>query len=324
MQETLTKRPSMAAGSSGQAEILLEVSQLTKTYGKKQALQDVTFSLTAGSCFGLLGPNGAGKSTMMKILTGIVKADSGSVKLFGKEVINHSDAVAKFIGYVPQEITLYEKLSAYDNLEFFGQTYGVHGSELKRRIQDVLEKTGLKDRAKDEIQTFSGGMKRRINIAAALLHRPKLLILDEPTVGIDPQSRNHIFEMIRELNRAGVTIIYSTHYMEEVEVLCDEVAIMDLGSVKAKGPLGELLERHGRQAIYLEASGLKEPPHDPDVSKTQKEGSGWILETERVSEVMQRLLGIAAQHRWDVKQLEVVRPSLENVFLTVTGTALRD
>lgn len=323
MELTLTKDRVVSPNPSADEEIL-QVSHLRKTYAKKPALQDVTFSLKAGTSLGFLGPNGAGKSTTMKILTGIVTADSGSVKLFGKEVANDPDAVSRYIGYVPQDITLYEKLSAYDNLEFFGQTYGVRGSELRRRIREVLERTGLLERARDEVQTFSGGMKRRINIAAALLHRPKLLILDEPTVGVDPQSRNHIFEMIRELNREGVTIIYSTHYMEEVEALCDEVAIMDQGMIKAQGPLGELLERYGRKAIYLEVSGMKEPPHIPDVDQIRKEGAGWILETERVGAVMQRLLSLASQQLWNVKRLEVVRPSLENVFLRVTGTALRD
>ncbi|MCJ8011888.1 ABC transporter ATP-binding protein [Paenibacillus sp. KQZ6P-2] len=303
---------------------MLEVSGLKKTYAKKQALENVTFALKPGTSFGFLGPNGAGKSTTMKILTGIVKADSGSAKLFGKDMMQEPDAVSKYIGYVPQEITLYEKLSAYDNLEFFGEAYGVRGKELKKRIQEVLVRTGLLERSKDIVSTFSGGMKRRINIAAALLHRPKLLILDEPTVGIDPQSRNHIFEMIRDLNREGVTIIYSTHYMEEVEALCDEVAIMDQGSIKAMGPLGQLLEQYGQKSIYLEVPGLTEPPQDSDVNAYHKEGSGWLLETERSSAVMQRLLRLASQHAWDVKQLEVVRPSLESVFLKVTGTALRD
>ncbi|CAG7651516.1 Linearmycin resistance ATP-binding protein LnrL [Paenibacillus solanacearum] len=305
-------------------ETVLEVSGLRKMYGKQMALQDVTFSLRAGQSFGFLGPNGAGKSTTMKILTGIVKADGGQVKLLGRDVTNDTGAVARYIGYVPQDITLYEKLSAVDNLQFFGEAYGVRGAELKRRIGEVLEQTGLSDRAGDEVHTFSGGMKRRINIAAALLHRPRLLILDEPTVGIDPQSRNHIFAMIRELNNEGVTIIYSTHYMEEVEALCDEVAIMDRGMVKAIGPLGQLLERYGRQAIYVEVAGMKELPVDLGVQRVSKEGSGWILETADVGAVMQRLLRAASEHRWDVKQLEVVRPSLENVFLTVTGTALRD
>nr|WP_237100354.1 ABC transporter ATP-binding protein [Paenibacillus azoreducens] len=320
----IMKPEKTAAPDSVRDDYMLEVTGLRKAYPKKQALENVTFSLRPGTSFGFLGPNGAGKSTTMKILTGIVKADSGSAKLFGKDLTRESEAVSKYIGYVPQDITLYEKLSAFENLEFFGEAYGVRGKELKQRIQEVLTRTGLLERSKDIVSTFSGGMKRRINIAAALLHRPKLLILDEPTVGIDPQSRNHIFEMIRELNREGVTIIYSTHYMEEVEALCDEVAIMDQGSIKAMGPLGQLLEQYGQKSIYLEVPGLTELSQDPDVASIRKEGSGWLLETEKSTDVMQRLLRQASQHAWDVKQLEVVRPSLESVFLRVTGTALRD
>lgn len=324
MIQTTTRNNAESNQTSYNNGYMLEVSQLRKSYPKKQALQDVSFSLKAGTSFGFLGPNGAGKSTTMKILTGIVQADSGYVRLLGKEATKNPDAVSKYIGYVPQEITLYDKLSAYDNLEFFGEAYGVRGKMLKQRIHEVLTQTGLLDRAKEEVGTFSGGMKRRINIAAALLHRPKLLILDEPTVGIDPQSRNHIFEMIRDLNREGVTIIYSTHYMEEVEALCDEVAIMDQGTIKAMGPLGELLENYGQKAIYVEIAGAHHLPEDPDVTAVRKEGSGYVLETENLHGVMQRLLRLASQHSWDVKQLEIVRPSLENVFLRVTGTALRD
>ncbi|MBM7644633.1 ABC-2 type transport system ATP-binding protein [Scopulibacillus daqui] len=321
--ETVLNSESFNAQSQS-ANTLLEVSHLKKTYGKKQALEDVTFSVKAGSCFGLLGPNGAGKSTTMKILTGIIKADGGSANLLGTDVSKDKNMVSKYIGYVPQEITLYEQLSAYDNLVFFGEAYGIRGSELKRRINEVLEDTGLSERAKDAVKTFSGGMKRRINIACALLHRPKLLILDEPTVGIDPQSRNRIFEMIRALNQSGITIIYSTHYMEEVETLCDEIAIIDHGNVMAQGPLGELLERFGQRAIYIETSGLTEIPQLPHVMKTRKEGSGWVLETDQVSNVMTNLIKLAADNHWDVKQIEVVRPSLETVFLSLTGTALRD
>jgi ABC-2 type transport system ATP-binding protein len=305
-------------------ETLLEVKNLKKIYDKKQALIDVTFSVKEGSIFGLLGPNGAGKSTTMKILTGIVKADEGTATLLGKDLSKEHDLVSHNIGYVPQEITLYDKLSAYDNLLFFGQIYGVTGNELKKRIDEVLVQTGLTERANDQIKTFSGGMKRRINIAAALLHRPKLLILDEPTVGIDPQSRNHIFEMIRKLNAQGVSIIYSTHYMEEVEALCDEIAIMDQGKVMAKGPLGELLEQFGKNTIYVEANGMDQPPQDLLISKIYKEGSGWVLETENIEKVMSNLLKLAVENQWDVKQLEIVRPSLESTFLKVTGTALRD
>ncbi|WP_040951691.1 ABC transporter ATP-binding protein [Gorillibacterium massiliense] len=303
---------------------MLEVGGLMKKYGKKDALANVTFSIKAGSTFGFLGPNGAGKSTTMKILTGIVKADSGTVKLFGKSIEDDPDAIARYIGYVPQDITLYENLSATDNLLFFGEAYGVSGTVLKKRVEELLAQVGLSDRAKDTVKTYSGGMKRRVNLAAAMLHKPKLLILDEPTVGIDPQSRNHIFEMIRELNREGVTIIYSTHYMEEVEALCDEVAIMDQGTVKAKGPLGSLLEQYGRKSIYLEAADLKEAPHLSGIGAVTKKGSGWLIDADDVEIAMQRLMQLGAQMGWNVKQLEVVRPSLEQVFLTVTGTELRD
>ncbi|MDR9852422.1 ABC transporter ATP-binding protein [Paenibacillus sp. VCA1] len=324
MVQVMINSPQTAETAASNNGYMLEVKGLRKTYAKKQALENVTFSLKPGTSFGFLGPNGAGKSTTMKILTGIVKADSGTAKLFGKDAASETDAVAKYIGYVPQDITLYEKLSAYQNLEFFGEAYGVKGKELKHRIHEVLARTGLLERANEAVSTFSGGMKRRINIAAALLHRPKLLILDEPTVGIDPQSRNHIFEMIRELNAEGVTIIYSTHYMEEVEALCDEIAIMDQGSIKAMGPLGTLLEQYGQKAIYLEVPGLAEPPRDSNITASRKEGSGWLLETEQPSALMQHLLREASQQAWDVKQLEIVRPSLESVFLKVTGTALRD
>jgi ABC-2 type transport system ATP-binding protein len=305
-------------------EILLEVSHLSKTFGKQQALKDVSFSVKPGSPFGLLGPNGAGKSTTMKILTGIIKADSGSANLLGKSVLTDKDVVAKNVGYVPQEITLYEEFTGYENLRFFGEMYGVKGRLLKSRIEKVLEDTGLMDRAHDKVKTYSGGMKRRINIGCALLHQPKLLILDEPTVGIDPQSRNRIFEMIRALNEQGVTIIYSTHYMEEVETLCDEVAIMDHGEVMAQGPLGELLEQHGRKAIYLEALELDDYLPLPLITKGYREGAGWILETEKPQQLMQLLLKEANERHWDIKQLEIERPSLETVFLALTGTALRD
>lgn len=303
---------------------VLDVQHLKKSYGKKQALQDVTFSVQKGTCFGLLGPNGAGKSTTMKILTGITKASSGASKLFGYDAAKNQHLISQSVGYVPQEITLYDQLSAYENLNAFGQMYGMNGLELKSRITAVLEETGLSERAKDPVKTFSGGMKRRINMGAALLHNPQLLILDEPTVGIDPHSRNHIFDMIRKLNQNGVTIIYSTHYMEEVETLCDTVAIIDDGNVKAHGPLGELLNRYGRRAIYIEGSRLKNAPDITGITKSYKEGSGWILETDHVDHTMQQLLQLSSKEQWGIKQLKVVRPTLEHVFLSVTGTALRD
>ncbi|WP_206186546.1 ABC transporter ATP-binding protein [Thermoflavimicrobium daqui] len=303
---------------------MLKVDRLEKTYGEKKALQNVSFTVSQGTCFGLLGPNGAGKSTTMKILTGIIQADGGNIHIFGKDIKKQSKAILHQIGYVPQSITLYEQLSAYDNLVFFGEMYGVYGQPLKQRIAEALEQTGLSDRAKDAIKTFSGGMKRRINIAAALLHRPKLLILDEPTVGIDPQSRNHIFQMIRSLIKEGMTIIYSTHYMEEVEALCNDIAIIDHGNVITQGPLNELLEKYSQKAVYIEAEGLSGIPQLNNVTKIYEEGQGWVLETDTITETMAKILHLASRNNWHLKRLEMIRPSLENVFLSLTGTKLRD
>lgn len=324
MNMTLSPQKNVADQEKENINTVLNVQHLKKSYGKKQALQDVTFSVQQGTCFGLLGPNGAGKSTTMKILTGIVEADGGTAYVLGKDTAKEQDAIRRQVGYVPQAITLYEKLSAYDNLVFFGEMYGVRGQELKRRINEVLKLTGLSDRTKDIVSTFSGGMKRRINMAAALLHQPKLLILDEPTVGIDPQSRNHIFEMIRSLKAQEVTIIYSTHYMEEVEALCDHVAIIDQGKVAAEGPLRGLLDRYSSKAVFAEADGLESLPAFPDATKTYRKGSGWVIETDHVMNAMQYVLRTAADQGIEVKGLEIMRPSLESVFLSLTGTSLRD
>lgn len=303
---------------------VLEIQNLVKRYGDNHALQGVTFSVREGSCFGLLGPNGAGKSTTMKIITGILGADGGHAKVFGLDAEKESVEIRRQVGYVPQEITLYEKLSARENLQFFGEMYGVQGKELKQRIAEVLEEVGLADRAKDAVRSFSGGMKRRINIAAALLHRPKLVILDEPTVGIDPQSRNHIFEMIRKLTAEGVTVIYSTHYMEEVEALCDEIAIIDHGKVVVQGSLNQILDQHASNALYLEAEEMIELPSIPNVKKAYPKGRGWVIETDRILSTIQLLTENLLATGRAVKSLEIIRPSLEQVFLNLTGTSLRD
>lgn len=260
----------------------------------------------------------------MKILTGIVDADGGSANILGMNAKANRNAIGRQVGYVPQNITLYEKLSARDNLVFFGEMYGVRGKELDRRIHEVLEQIGLKSREREAVERFSGGMKRRINIAAALLHRPKLLILDEPTVGIDPQSRNHIFNMIRSLKSEGVTIIYSTHYLEEVEALCDDVAIIDSGKVIAQGSLKNLLQRFGSRAIYVEAEGFEKLPSVPDAAKISRKGTGWVIETQNVMDAMKHVLQKASEAGVNIEALEIVRPSLESVFLSLTGTSLRD
>lgn len=302
----------------------LVVNNLVKKYGSKSALENVSFKVKEGSCFGLLGPNGAGKSTTMKIITGIIDSDSGNVHVFGNDIRVSTDQIRKMVGYVPQEITLYDKISAYQNLVFFGEMYGVKGKQLKERIHEVLKQVGLSERAQDPIHTYSGGMKRRINIAAALLHNPKLVILDEPTVGIDPQSRNHIFEIIRSLRDEGVTIIYSTHYMEEVETLCDDIAIIDHGKVIVQGDLNELLQEYATKAIYLELENQIEPPTIPGVSKVSEYKKGWLLETDQILNSIELISRTLKEEGTAVKALEMMRPSLESVFLSLTGTTLRD
>lgn len=305
-------------------EIALDIQQLSKKYGKKIALESISFSVKKGTCFGLLGPNGAGKSTTMKILTGIVIADNGSVSILGLDSIEHRQSIQQKVGYVPQSITLYEELSAYDNLLFFGKMYGVKDNLLKERIRKVLVQTGLLDRAKDKVKEYSGGMKRRINIAAALLHEPKILILDEPTVGIDPQSRNHIFDMIHELKKEGVTIIYSTHYMEEVEALCDEIAIIDNGKIITQGNLKELLEQYSTNAIYIETNQIAKLKDLQGLTKMSAKNAGWILETNQPVVLLQNILKTSTEQAIEIQALEMMRPSLESVFLSLTGTSLRD
>jgi len=304
--------------------LAIDVSNLHKKYGNHTALNSISFQVRPGICFGLLGPNGAGKSTTMKIISGILQPNSGSLRVFGIDAVKEAAKVRNIIGYVPQGITLYEKLSAYDNLKFFGEMYGLKGSQLKERISTVLTQVGLLDRAKDAVGTFSGGMMRRVNIAAALLHRPKLLVLDEPTVGIDPQSRNHIFEMIRKLKQEGVSIIYSTHYMEEVEALCEELAIIDHGSVIAQGVLHELLMQHGTNSVYVETDKQTAISFDSIPGTVTAHEEGWIIDTDDTLTTMNRVSELCLQQQAKVTRLEIVQPSLETVFLNLTGTSLRD
>lgn len=303
---------------------IVEINDLTKQYGQKKALDAITFKVKEGGCFGLLGPNGAGKSTLMKLLTGILSPDSGGMTIMGMDARNNRNAIISKTGYVPQEITLFETLSARRNLVFFGEMYGMKGESLKRKIEEVLQQVGLADRAKDAVGTFSGGMKRRINIAASLLHDPKLLILDEPTVGIDPQSRNHIFEMIMALKKKGMTILYSTHYMEEVEALCEDIAIMDNGRVIAEGSLNGVLEAHAAKAIYVESDDVTEPPVLDGIAKASAKGRGWMLESSDPLALMGRLVQYFQSKGIHVRSLEMMTPSLESVFLKLTGSSLRD
>src|SRR5947208_1577279 len=224
-------------------EPVLELTDIRKRYGDIAALDGVSLTVEAGEVFGLLGPNGAGKTTLLSIAAGLARADGGTVKLFGQTFTRDDRELRRLIGIGTQDLSIYPDLTARENLRFFGKLYGLRGKTLEARVDEVLAAVGLSDRANDRAGTFSGGMKRRLNLAAAVVHGPKLLFLDEPTAGVDPQSRNHIFEQVKALNAAGMTVIYTSHYMEEVQALCPRIAILDNGTLRACDTLPNLLKR---------------------------------------------------------------------------------
>lgn len=238
---------------------VLEVTNLHKFFGSRQAVGGVSFSIQKGEVFGLLGPNGAGKSTTISLITGLLKPTNGSIIVGGWDMSNKAAQAKSLIGIVPQEPALYPQVSAKENLRFWGTLNGVNSAELDNKVSQALKVVGLEDRANEAIGKFSGGMKRRLNIAAGLIHNPKLLIMDEPTVGVDPQSRNHILETVRKLKQQGTTIIYTSHYVEEVESLCDRVAIMDHGKIISTGTVPELLSQAGEnQELVISLNCLAE------------------------------------------------------------------
>jgi ABC-2 type transport system ATP-binding protein len=307
---------------------ILEIDRLCKNYGAQQALLDVSFSVGEGELFGLLGPNGAGKTTCMSILSCLMDPTSGQARLQGQPLNTHDRAIRRSIGLVPQELAIYNELSGRENLRFFGELYAVRGAELERRVDQTLTAIGLADRADDRADTYSGGMKRRLNLGAALIHQPRLILLDEPTTGVDPQSRNHIFEEVRRLNKAGVTIIYTSHYMEEVEALCTRIGIMDQGKLIACDTLPNLLhELEGliRVRVSRMAPGLSERLRQlPSVRVVEHDGLGIDLLSRDTKTVLLQLLALLSELRVDLTSLEIHEPNLERVFLHLTGRKLRD
>jgi ABC-2 type transport system ATP-binding protein len=277
--------------------------------------------------FGLLGPNGAGKTTLLSILSCLTEPTSGEVRLEGKPVRSDDRAVRHIIGIVPQELAVYEQLTARENLHFFGELYGVGGGELRDRSEQLLVAVGLEQRAGQRVATFSGGMKRRLNLACALVHSPRLLLLDEPTVGVDPQSRNRIFEEVRRLNKQGLTVVYTSHYMEEVEALCPRIGIMDHGRLLACDTLPRLLQ-------FLQGLiRFRVPGSIAALERRLKELSGCTytrrdddleLECDDVKGTLLRLLVLLNEHGLELAHLESHEPNLERVFLHLTGRALRD
>ncbi|WP_342420801.1 ABC transporter ATP-binding protein [Paenibacillus sp. FSL E2-0178] len=309
---------------------LAVLTDVVKRYDSKLIVDHVNFSLQEGEIFGLLGPNGAGKSTTISMICGLLKADSGEIMIDGLSVREKPLEVKKRIGLVPQELALYENMSAAENVSFFGKLYGLRGKLLKERIQEALEFTGLSDRARDKPSTFSGGMKRRLNIACAIMHRPRLIIMDEPTVGIDPQSRNHILESVKTLNKLGSTIIYTSHYMEEVAAVCDRVAIMDKGHIIACGTESELRERVAHEEkIVVKAANItpaliNELRQHPRISRVEVVQDAVEMYLPSSQNELQDILFIIAKHEGVIASLNIEEPDLETLFLSLTGRTLRD
>ncbi len=311
---------------------ILEVQNLAKNYGDFQAVKGVSFNIEEGEIFSLLGPNGAGKTTTISMLSTLYTPTSGDATIAGHSITKNPMDVRNAIGVVPQDLALYEDLTARENLIFWGQMYGLGGSALKSRVEEVLEQIGLVDKAKDRVKTYSGGMKRRVNIGVGLLHKPRLLFMDEPTVGIDPQSRRAILDTVKDLNKKGMTVLYTTHYMEEAEELSNRVGIIDHGELIAIGTQKELTTQVGETETLVLHIGENEDPEALVTSfKTIKE----VLEanvinneisviTPSAKDVLASVVTKANERGIKIHSIDIREPNLEAVFLHLTGRALRD
>lgn len=309
---------------------VLEMKQLTKKFGEFIAVDNLSLSIKEGEIFGFLGANGAGKSTTINMIASLLRITKGEILVLGKSISQNAKFARSNIGIVPQEIAIYEDMTAYENVHFFAGLYGLRGSELKARTVEALEFVGLGDKHAGYPRNFSGGMKRRLNIACAIAHRPKLLIMDEPTVGIDPHSRNYILDSVRKLNRMGCTVIYTSHYMEEVEEICTRIAIIDHGKIIAEGTKKELkaivtnqknIWIEVRSAEQLNVSKLQEVA---GVNKVEIEDR--ILKFSSDAEVnnLNRIIQLLMADHIEIRSVEEREPNLETVFLTLTGRSLRD
>jgi ABC-2 type transport system ATP-binding protein len=309
---------------------VLDARNLRKQFKDLVAVKDVSFSIAEGETYGLLGPNGAGKTTSISMIAGLLERDGGEVVVDGRPMTTTATAAKAAIGLVPQDLAIYPDLAARENLMFFGRLYGMGGKPLAARVADVLEIIGLAERAGDRTEEYSGGMRRRLNIGIGLLHRPRLLILDEPTVGVDPQSRNAILESVEQLSVEGMAVLYTTHYMEEAERLCDRVGIIDEGEIKAEGTRAELVSLVGqRDRVLLGVTGFAEPAVAAlqgveAVDEVSTRDGAIVLIVDGASRVLPELLQVAAGAGVTITGVEVEEPNLETVFLHLTGKALRD
>jgi ABC-2 type transport system ATP-binding protein len=310
------------------AETALEITDLRKAFGCIAALEGVSFDLPVGQRLAFLGPNGAGKTTLMRCLSGRTRPDSGKIRLFGKPIDGHR--VRQSLGLVPQEIALYSDLTTRENLTAFGRFYGLRRRQLKDRVAWAMDWTGLGDRADDLVGGFSGGMKRRVNLACGVLHLPRILLLDEPTVGVDPQSRQRIFSMLDELNREGTTIVLTTHHLDEAEQRCDRIVILDQGKVIADGDINQLVDRTVGRSRLLQIRidrPLAGPIELPGPTRKQLGNRGdHVIKTriDDVSDELALILESARRSGYQVADVELHSPSLHHVFLHLTGYELRD
>ena len=309
--------------------MLVAVKNLVKRYKDVLAVDNVSLDIEEGEIFGLLGPNGAGKTTTINAIIGLTRVDSGEIVIFGKNFNDHELEIKRDLGVVPQDIAIFEDLTAYENLSYFGKLYGLKGALLKERVEEALEFTGLLEKKKQYPKKFSNGMKRRLNIACALVHHPKLIIMDEPTVGIDPQSRNHIIQSIKKLNQLGATIIYISHYMEEIEELCTRIVIMDQGRVIAKGTkeeLKELMTNDERIVVQLSAGNFTLVDNIKKLAGVKDaylNGNELTVLSRKNSKNLHGIIDQVSESS-EIISLNVEQPSLETVFLTLTGRSLRD
>jgi ABC-2 type transport system ATP-binding protein len=309
---------------------MIKVEHLRKLFGEIAAVDDATFTAQAGEIFGLLGPNGAGKTTSIGCISGLLIPTAGRILLNGRDVVRESTAARRSIGVVPQELAMYDDLNAIENLEYWGGANGLRGSELKKRVTEVLELTGLQDRAKETVKRYSGGMKRRLNFACGLIHKPKVLLLDEPTVGVDPQSRVRLLDLVREEAKAGTCVLYTTHYMEEAESLCDRIAVMDHGRLIAQGTLGELRAMVGERDL-LRLSGVwdNEAVHKAlmqleDIEIVQISDGSATVSMPNASGRLPSVFAALSSAGADVRGANLTQPSLESLFIKLTGKELRE
>lgn len=307
---------------------MISVSELRKEYDTVEALKGISFNIQQGEFYGLLGPNGAGKTTTISIMSTLLKPSSGDVSIAGYDLKKNPSECKKTIGVVPQEIALYNEFSAYDNLIFWGGLYHVSKHELRARIDETLYLFGLADRKNDKVKTYSGGMKRRINIASALLHRPRVLFMDEPTIGIDPQSRNLIFEVVEKLHKEGMTIVYTTHYMEEAERLCDRIGIIDNGEIITQGTLDELRKSSTmKETIVITFTNLSDERYTKisnEWNDLKRFEDAIHFYSMNIKNDLSKIILKCSEVGLDILHIDIRKINLETIFLSLTGKQLRD